>query len=70
MDSVCIRIAKRVGYYDLSVLSMSVMGFPPKKFVWKVGGWGELYPIFFGFWDLFNFAKPLTVDVAGSMASS
>ena len=24
---------------------MSVMGFQ-KKFVWEVGGWGELYPIF------------------------
>ena len=32
-----------VGYYDLSVLSMSVMVFQ-KKFGWGVGGWGELYP--------------------------
>ena len=30
---------KVVGYYDLSVLSMSVMGFPQKKFGWWVGGW-------------------------------
>ena len=37
-----------VGYYDLSVLSMSVMGFQ-KKFVCSVGGWCELYPIFWGF---------------------
>ena len=33
-------------YYDLSVLSMSVMGFQ-KKFGWGVGGWRELYPSFF-----------------------
>ena len=32
-------------YYDLSVLSMSVMGFQNKKSL--VGGWGELYPIIF-----------------------
>ena len=36
-----------VGYYDLSVLSMSVMGFKKKIFGWRVGGWGELYPILF-----------------------
>ena len=34
-------LLKVVGYYDLSVLSMSVMGL--KKKVWMVGGWGELY---------------------------
>ena len=38
-------LLKVVGYYDLSVLSMSVMGF--KKKIWMVGGWGELYPTFF-----------------------
>ena len=43
--SVCIALLKVVGYYDLSVLSMSVMGFQ-KKFVWMVGGWGKLYPNF------------------------
>ena len=37
---------KVVGYYDISVLSMSVMGFK-KKIGWGVGGWGELYPGFF-----------------------
>ena len=51
-------LLKVVGYYDLSVLSMSVMGFQ-KKFGWRVGGWGELYPIFLDFWNLFNFANPL-----------
>ena len=40
-------LLKVVGYYDLSVLSMSVMGFQ-KKFGWGVGGWGELCPSFFG----------------------
>ena len=45
-------LLKVVGYYDLSVLSMSVMGFQ-KKFGWGVGGWGELYPIFFGFLEFF-----------------
>ena len=44
-----------VGYYDLSVLSMSVMGFQ-KKFGWGwVGGWGELYPVLF-----WIFGKQLT----------
>ena len=31
-------LLKVVGYYDLSVMSMSVMGFP-KKVVWIGGGW-------------------------------
>ena len=44
--SAVYTLLKVVGYYDLSVLSMSVMGFQ-KKFVWRLGGWGELYPIFF-----------------------
>ena len=34
------------GYYDLSVLSMSVMGLPTKKIWMGGGGWGELYPSF------------------------
>ena len=47
-------LLKVVGYYDLSVLSMSVMGFQKKKkFGWGMGGWGELYPNFFGFLELF-----------------
>ena len=41
-------LLKVVGYYDLSVLSMSVMGFQ-KKFGWRVGGWGELYQFFWDF---------------------
>ena len=58
--SVCIYIAKSFGYYDFGVLSMSVMGFPKKKFGWGVGGWGEFYPnLFWIFWNFFNYAKPL-----------
>ena len=45
-------LLKVVGYYDLSVLSMSVIGFP-KKSSDGVGGWGELYPIFFGIFGIF-----------------
>ena len=55
-------LLKVVGYYDLSVLSMSVMGFQ-KKFGWGVGGRGELYPIFvLYFCNFVNFAKPLTMN--------
>ena len=37
--SVCVYILlKVVGYYDFSILSMSVMGFQKKKFGWVVGG--------------------------------
>ena len=32
-------LLKVVGYYDLSVLSMSVMGFQKKTFGWRVPGW-------------------------------
>ena len=46
-------LLKVVGNNDLSVLSMSVMGFQKK--VWMgVGWWGELYPSFFwGFLEFF-----------------
>ena len=62
MYSVCIcncTLLKVVSYYDLSVLSMSVMGFQ-KKSLDGVCGWGELYPSLL--WIVFNFsnfAKPL-----------
>ena len=42
---LCILL-KVVGYYDLSVLSMSVMGFQ-KSLYGGVGAWGELYPSYF-----------------------
>ena len=47
-------LLKVVGYYDLSILSMSVMGFQKKSLygVW-VGGWSELYPIFVGICGIF-----------------
>ena len=45
-------LLKVVSYYDLSVLSMSVMGFQ-KKFAWWVGWWGELYPSLFWIFGIF-----------------
>ena len=52
---MCILSAllKVVGYYNLRVLSMSVMGFKKKSLDggW-VGGWGELYPIFVGIFGI------------------
>ena len=49
-------LLKVVSYYDLSVLSMSVMGL--KKNGW---GWmGGVCSIHFYFLNFFNFAKPLT----------
>ena len=41
-----INLLKVVSYLDLSVLSMSVMGFKKKNWI-GVGWWGELYPSFF-----------------------
>ena len=50
------NLLKVVGYYDLSVLSMSVMGFPKK--VWM----GEWVGFFGGFLEKkINFAKPLSL---------
>ena len=48
-------LLKVVGYYDLSVRSISVIGFQKK--VWMGSGWGELYPIFF-----WIFEKNLTLQ--------
>ena len=39
-------LLKGVGYNDLSVLSMSVMGFQKKNWM-GVCGWGKLYPTVF-----------------------
>ena len=49
-------LPKVVDHYDLSVLSMSVMGFQ-KKFGCEVGGWGELYPICLGFLEFVKLCK-------------
>ena len=46
MYSVCIHLLKLVSHYDLSVLSMSVMGFQKKVWMW-VGGRGEFYSSLF-----------------------
>ena len=46
-------LLKVVGYYDLSVLSMSVIGFKKK---YLDGGWVQF---FWDFLNFFNFAKPL-----------
>ena len=53
-------LLKVVSYYDLSVLSMSMMGFQKKSLD------GESYPSFFfvDFLNFFNFAKPLTAMVS------
>ena len=58
MFSVC-TLLKVVGYYDLSVLYMSVMGFK-KKFGWGWVGGVSSIQFFLDFWNCFNFAKPLT----------
>ena len=50
---------KVVGYYDLSVLSMSVMGFQKKKSLdggW-VGGVSSIQVFFLDFLNFFNFAN-------------
>ena len=53
-------LLKVLGYYDLSVLSMSIMGFQEKS----LDGGGRvgwaLSKLVLDFWNFFNFAKPLT----------
>ncbi len=56
-------LLKVVSYYDLSVLSMSVMGFQKKKFGWRVGGVSSTQ-VFFGFFEFFlTLQSPLTIGV-------
>ena len=51
MYSVCIYTLLKVGwYYDLSVLSMSVMGFQKQI---RVGLGDELYPVLFCVFGIF-----------------
>ena len=57
--SVC-ALPKVVGYYDVSVLSMSVMGFQ-KKLDGEWVGVVSSIQFGFGFLECFNFTKPLTV---------
>ena len=50
-------LLKVVGYYDLRILSMSVMGFP-KKFEWGwVGGVSFIHVFFLDFWIFLNFMQ-------------
>ena len=53
MYSVCIYVIKSCCQCDLSVLVVSLMGFQKKLDRGWVGGWVELYPIFFGFLEKF-----------------
>ena len=46
------QLLKVVSYYDLSVLSMSVMGSKKKVWMW-MGGWGEIYPSLFWIFEFF-----------------
>ena len=46
-------LLKVVGHNDLSVLSISVMGFKKKAFGWGVGGWSVLYPSCFWILGIF-----------------
>ena len=50
---------KVVGYYDLSVLSMSVMGFQKRSLDAGWVGGASSIQVLFDFWNFFNFTKPL-----------
>ena len=54
-------LLKVVGYYDLSVLSMSVMGFQKKVWMGWVGGVSSIQYLL-DHWNFFNFAKPLRIS--------
>ena len=49
-------LLKVVGYYDLSVLSMSVMGYPKKVWMGWVGGVSSIQ-FYFGFLEFFKLCK-------------
>ena len=51
-------LLKVVGYYDLSVLSMSVMGLKKCLDVGWVGGVSSIQFVL-DYWNFFNFANPL-----------
>ena len=52
-------LRKVVDYYDLRVLSMSVMGFKKKKFVWGVGGVSSSQVFFWIFGIVLTLQSPL-----------
>ena len=58
-------LLKVVGYYDLSVLSMSVMGFQ-NKFGWRVSWWGDLSKFVLDFGNFFTFKASLEDRLKGS----
>ena len=63
-------LLKVVSYYDLSVLSMSVMGFQKKI---SDGGWVSgvsSIQVFLDFLNFFNFAKPLTTGAFTAASST
>ena len=53
-------LLKVVGYYDWSILSMSVMGF--RKKVWMGMGGVSSIQFFWDFRNFFNFAKLANLD--------
>ena len=57
MYSVCIlsvyTLLKVVSYYDLSVLSMSMMGFQKKSLDGEWVGGVSSIQVYFGFWEFF-----------------
>ena len=55
-----------VGYYDLSVLSTSAMGFQKKSFN---GGGVSSIQVFFGFLDFLNFESPLVYCMNAGLTS-
>ena len=58
-------LLKVVGYYDLSVLSMSVLGFQ-KKSLDGVGGVSSIQFVL-DFWNFFNFSKLPTTPIKRSV---
>ena len=56
-------LIKVVGYYDLSVLSMSVMGFQ-KKFGWRMG-----FQFFLGFFEFFLTLQAPNTPVPGIIST-
>ena len=67
MYFVCIHVIELASRYELSVLSMLVLGFQ-KKFGKRVGGWGELYPIILGFF--FNYPELLETSTNATNANA
>ena len=52
-------LLKVVNYYDLSVMSMSVIGFQKNSLDGGLVGGVSPIQVFFDYWNFLNFAKPL-----------